>query len=289
MRKLLIARHLATTAALALLPAVLFAQPAPSGSESAAVLLVQPDPSGTNPPIVRFSQTGPDGGPPPVIQFVGPGPGGGGAPVVLFSQPNAGAVNFGAAVANNGPDSAAEAAGQIIQQIKEQARMMIGQDEVSTGVPDGAAWSFPPAFQNALGGNPDPAQLQQQVQMMQQRMTTQYRDALGITNDTEWGAIQELIQKVMDAQREANKDVGLKPASIGGGAMFIGRQSSDEEQALQKTMEDNTAPGELRAALAKFRAAHKAKLDKLAAAQEDLRKCLTTKQEVTAVLMGLLP
>src|ERR1041385_8296557 len=46
------------------------------------------------------------------------------------------------------------------------------------------------------GGNFDPAQMQQQ------RME-RIRDELGFTNDTDWNAVQPLIQKVMDAQREA--------------------------------------------------------------------------------------
>ncbi|HTV75679.1 MAG TPA: hypothetical protein VMD57_01685, partial [Candidatus Baltobacteraceae bacterium] len=44
-------------------------------------------------------------------------------------------------------------------------------------------------------GNFDPAQ-------MQQRMLQRIQDQLGITNDTDWSAIQPLVQKVMDAQRD---------------------------------------------------------------------------------------
>src|SRR3569833_3005658 len=45
------------------------------------------------------------------------------------------------------------------------------------------------------GGNFDPAQFQQQ-------MMDRTKDRLGITNDTDWSAIQPLVQKVMDARRE---------------------------------------------------------------------------------------
>src|ERR1035441_10724876 len=51
------------------------------------------------------------------------------------------------------------------------------------------------------GGNFDPAQ-------MQQRMMDNIKDQLGLTNDTDWNAIQPLVQKVMDARRD-----------VGGGGM----------------------------------------------------------------------
>ena len=45
------------------------------------------------------------------------------------------------------------------------------------------------------GGNFDPAQFRQ-------RMMEQVRKNLSVTNDEEWGVIQPLVQKVMDARRE---------------------------------------------------------------------------------------
>ncbi|MGA9452422.1 MAG: hypothetical protein WBW41_13890, partial [Verrucomicrobiia bacterium] len=45
-------------------------------------------------------------------------------------------------------------------------------------------------------GNFDPAQFQQ-------RMMDNIREQLGFTNDTDWNAVQPLVQKVTDAQREA--------------------------------------------------------------------------------------
>src|ERR1017187_10536094 len=51
------------------------------------------------------------------------------------------------------------------------------------------------------GGNFDPAQ-------MQQRILDNAREQLGLTNDTDWNAIQPLVQKVMDARRD-----------VGGGGM----------------------------------------------------------------------
>ena len=45
------------------------------------------------------------------------------------------------------------------------------------------------------GGNFDPAQFQQ-------RMMDNIRDQLGFTNDTDWAAVQPMVQKVMDARRD---------------------------------------------------------------------------------------
>ena len=45
-------------------------------------------------------------------------------------------------------------------------------------------------------GNFDPAQ-------MQQRMMERYKQVLEVTDDTEWKAMQPLVQKVMDLRRES--------------------------------------------------------------------------------------
>src|SRR5208283_5482517 len=58
-------------------------------------------------------------------------------------------------------------------------------------------------------GNFDPA-------AFQQRMMDNVREQLGFTNDTQWNAIQPLVQKVMDARRDA--------AGAGMGRMFRGNR-----------------------------------------------------------------
>ncbi len=140
-------------------------------------------------------------------------------------------------------------------------------------------------------GNFDPAQ-------MQQRMMDNVRDQLGYTNDTEWSAVQPLIQKVMDARRDVGFGGGM-------GRMFRNRNNngdqggnnrrggffgtpSPEAEALQKAVDDNAPTAQIKAALAKYKASQKAKQAKLTDAQESLRKVLTTKQEAQATLLGLL-
>jgi hypothetical protein len=146
-----------------------------------------------------------------------------------------------------------------------------------------------------FGGNFDPAQ-------MQQRMMERVKEELNFTNDTEWSAVQPLIQKVMDARRDVGFGGGM-------GRMFAGRnrntpngdqaagnnnrrnfgpQPSAEAEALQKNIDDNAPTAQIKAALAKYQASQKAKQAKLIQAQETLRKVLSPKQEAQATLLGLL-
>ncbi len=60
-------------------------------------------------------------------------------------------------------------------------------------------------------GNFDPQQMQQQ---MQQRQVDNIREQLDITNDTDWGAIQPLISKVM--QGSTTSMVGNLGGMLGG-------------------------------------------------------------------------
>jgi Spy/CpxP family protein refolding chaperone len=139
------------------------------------------------------------------------------------------------------------------------------------------------------GGGFDPAQFQQ-------RMLDNVRDQLAFTNDTDWAAVQPLVQKVFDARR----DVGfaglgmMRRAARGGGDNAQGGrrggfgQQGPEAEALQKALDDNAPAAQVKALLEKYRTAHKDKEAKLAQAQDDLRKVLTSRQEAQATLLGLL-
>jgi Spy/CpxP family protein refolding chaperone len=150
--------------------------------------------------------------------------------------------------------------------------------------------------------NMDPAQ-------RQQLFMNNIREQLGFTNNTDWNAVQPLIQKVTDAQREAmsgrfggmgrmfrNRDRGSNSANAntsasaggGGGRGGMFGQPSQEAEALQKAIDDNAPTAQIKAALAKYQASQKAKQAKLVQAQETLRKVLTPKQEAQATLLGLL-
>jgi hypothetical protein len=136
------------------------------------------------------------------------------------------------------------------------------------------------------GGNFDPAQMQQ---FMMQRVQEQ----LGITNDTDWSAIQPLVQKVMDAQRAARGNMGRMfgrggPGGGGGPGGFGQQQSDPAADALQQALDSSAPTDQIKDLLAKYQASQKAKQATLATAQNDLRKVLTVQQEAQATLMGLL-
>jgi hypothetical protein len=152
------------------------------------------------------------------------------------------------------------------------------------------------------GGNFDPAQ-------MQQRRLDMIRQQLDFTNDTDWAAVQPLVQKVLDAQQAVRQGGGRgmfgggrrggnggpngnnfgNPNGGGrGGRGGFGPQPSPEAQALQQAVDNDAPADQINDLLAKYNASEKAKQAALAAAQANLRQVLTVKQEAQATLMGLL-
>jgi len=142
------------------------------------------------------------------------------------------------------------------------------------------------------GGNFDPAQFQQ-------RMMDGIRDQLNFTNDTDWSAVQPLVQKVFDARRDVGfggmrgmfgRNRGGQNGGQGGqggrGGMF--GQTSPEQEALQKAIDDDAPAGQIKDLLAKYKTSQKAKQAKLEAAQDALQAVLTSKQEAQAYLLGLV-
>jgi len=143
-----------------------------------------------------------------------------------------------------------------------------------------------------FGGRFDPAQRMEQ-----------YKTDLEIKDDTEWKAIQPLIQKVMDSQRAvvADRMRGVF-GRFGGGDRggdnnsgdqgqrnrFGGGEPSPEADVLQKAIDSKAPNSEIKAALAKFLEARKAKEAALEKAQAELRNVLSPRQEAIASLRGLL-
>ena len=131
---------------------------------------------------------------------------------------------------------------------------------------------------------------------MQQRIMDNVRNELNFTNDTDWSAVQPLVQKVMDARRDVGfgnmgrlfgRNRGGGGGNRRGGGMF-GGQPSPEQDALQKAIDEDAPSAQIKDLLAKYQAAQKVKQDKLLQAQADLRAVLSTKQEAQATLLGLL-
>ncbi len=139
-------------------------------------------------------------------------------------------------------------------------------------------------------GNWDPAQ-------MQQRINERIKERFGST-DEEWKAIEPLVNKVNEARMAAaaggmrnifgggrnrggnNGDQGNRPR--------FGPEPSAEETALSDAIENNASKDDLKAKMAAFRKAKADKEAELKAAQDSLKKVLTTKQEAIALEMGLV-
>jgi len=145
------------------------------------------------------------------------------------------------------------------------------------------------------GGNFDPAQFRE-------RMMERVKEDLEITDNSEWSAIQPLIQKVMDARMAAMTGMGRgmmgprrgRPGDNNTGDQQarqrgpFGRQPSPEVEALQRAVDGKASNAELKTAVAKVEEARKAKQAELEKAQADLRKVLTVRQEAIATLNGWL-
>lgn len=146
-------------------------------------------------------------------------------------------------------------------------------------------------------------------QQMQKDYLDFVRNYLGFTNDEDWSAVQPLVQKVMDAQREEMSGMGngmrmmfeARRAQRDGGNQngddqnrrrfrgggFFG-QPSPEYTALQNAIDNNAPAAQIKELLDKYNAAEKVKRDNLKAARDNLRAVLTVKQEGQATLLGLL-
>ena len=156
------------------------------------------------------------------------------------------------------------------------------------------------------GERPDPEE-------MRQRISARMKEQFEVTDDAEWKVIDAKIQKVNEARGAVGGGMGFGAMAFGGGRGGAGRggdadrggdgnrgarggagfgrfggQQSAEAQELQKAIDAKASADEIKAKLAKVREARKANEAKLEAAQEDLRKVLSVRQEAIAVTLGLL-
>ena len=110
------------------------------------------------------------------------------------------------------------------------------------------------------GRNFDPAQ-------MQQRIMDNIREQLNFTNDTDWSAVQPLVQKVMDSRMAVGFGGGMR-GMFGSQPRRRRRwrrwkqpvQSAEPGQGrLQQGLDDNAPAAQIQALLAKYQASQKAK------------------------------
>lgn len=176
-----------------------------------------------------------------------------------------------------------------VRTMKRIVRMMM-----VTGLAAGLLGGAAPAMAQDRGPqNFDPEQFRQ-------RMMERVREELEITNDSEWQAIEPLVNRVFEARRDLMGGRGFVAGPRrGGGPGGQGQQGgpgrgpafgqpSPELEALNRAIESKASASELKAALAKYREARKAREEALRKAQEDLRKVLTVRQEAIAVANGWL-
>jgi hypothetical protein len=148
-------------------------------------------------------------------------------------------------------------------------------------------------------GNYDPAQ-------MKQERLDRYKESLEIKDDAEWKAIQPLVEKVMDAQQAVLRDrlsgmFGRSRRSSSGSSSSssdssssrrsrggFGGEPSPEAQALQRAIDGKASNSEMKIAIARFQDARKQKLADMEAAQANLKKVLSVRQEAIATESGLL-
>lgn len=135
---------------------------------------------------------------------------------------------------------------------------------------------------------------------MRQRMMENIREQFGVKDDAEWKILEERVQKVMDTRREMGfggsgmSRMFRRPGGDnnngdrGDRRRGFGPEPSAEEQALEKAIDSKASKEELKSAMTKYRASKKDKEAKLTAAQDDLKKVLSTQQEAVALSMGLV-
>ena len=136
-------------------------------------------------------------------------------------------------------------------------------------------------------------------EQMRQRMMERTREQLGVTKDEDWKILQPRLEKVMEARGFGGmgRMMGPPPGRGPGGdnnaqdpnRRRMGPPQNPEAEALMQAIQAKASNEEIKAKLAKLREARKDREAKLAAAQEDLRKLLTVRQEAMLVGMGMLP
>ena len=90
------------------------------------------------------------------------------------------------------------------------------------------------------------------------------------------------------ARRLAAALAGPAGLAVGGGRGGFGGGTPNPTVTALQTAIDSNSPDQMKTALANFRAARKQAQDKLTAAQDELKKVLTVKQEVVALQSGLI-
>ncbi len=152
------------------------------------------------------------------------------------------------------------------------------------------------AGQGGFGrGNFDPAQFQQ-------RMMDGIRDQLGFTNDTDWNAVQPLIQKVMDARRDVGFGGGMgrmipaiavaatatMPTAAVAGAVSLAASPARKPRPCKKRLMTTRRRRKSKPRWPDTKPRRRPNKPSSPRHKTQLRQVLTVKQEAQATLLGLL-
>jgi hypothetical protein len=136
---------------------------------------------------------------------------------------------------------------------------------------------------------------------MRRRFQDQIKTSLAVS-DEEWAKRQPRIEKVTQFQDQLRPQMGMGPGMGAGMGPGTGRgpgpqlagapvasEFAEKSELLRASLDDEqTSDAALAANVAAAREARKKLQAELKAAQEDLRKQLTPKQEATLALLGVL-
>jgi hypothetical protein len=147
--------------------------------------------------------------------------------------------------------------------------------------------------------------MQRDPEKMQRMMTERMKEPLG-ASDEEWKVIQPRLLKVMTLSRQINapgrgmmfggRGQTMGPGGRGGQRTRPGTGQQREPSAVEKATQDlqevlrnkTATPEQIKAKLTTLRTAKEKATKDLAAAQNELKKDLTVKQEAVLVLAGYL-
>ena len=123
-------------------------------------------------------------------------------------------------------------------------------------------------------------------QQMNERYLARIKETLAVGDD-EWEVLKPKLEKVRNAQMNAQRMGGMGRRSPGGNATVPPLQKASQE--LQSILANKDAtPKDISSKLAALRDARKNNEKELLEARKELREFLTQRQEAQLVMMGLM-
>ena len=158
-----------------------------------------------------------------------------------------------------------------------------------------------------MQGGPAGSRGQFDPERMRQMMDQRMREQLGAT-EAEWKVLGPRVMKVTELSRQTRGGGrgGMMPGGIGGRGAMGGRGGAPggnrpgaparQQTAVEKAQEqlrtvlenESATPDQIKTQLTALRKVRETAKQQLAAAQQDLRKIITVRQEAILVMMGTL-